>query len=247
MSELLQIHLNSKNADRYISGTSDIEFDLPLIEAPLQHTIYLSVQHAVIPYSFYNIDSNNNKIVLLLYEQINVPTTFIIYIETGNYNPYQLINVLQNVMMNFTISYNSIKNKFTFTHSLYEFGFSNSSTCLRLFGFSDSVQSINKAVTSINSINLQSHHCVCIQSNLLTGSINSANKYESNIICSIPVDKPPFSMITFINHNNLKYNLFNNVISTMRLRLTDQNNNLIDMNGCHWSCTIQLEIVDFVK
>ena len=245
MSELLQIHLNSKNADRYISGTSDIEFNLPLVEAPLQHTIYLSVQHAVIPYSFYNIDSNNNYLKYIVYDSI--PSIYNIYIETGNYNPYQLISVLQNSMQGFTITYNSIKNKFTFTHNLYEFKFIETSNCLRLIGFETAILSINKTATSINSINLQSHHCVCIQSNLLTGSINSANKYESNIICSIPVDKPPFSMITFINHNNLKYNLFNNVISTMRLRLTDQNNNLIDLNGCNWSCTIQLEIIDFVK
>lgn len=245
MTELLQIHLNSKNADRFISGTSDIEFNLPLIEAPLQHTIYLSVQHLVIPYSFYNIDSNNNFLNYIIYDSI--PTTHNIFIETGNYNPYQLINVLKNNMQDFTITYDSIKNKFTFTNSLYEFGFLNTSTCLRLIGFGDTSLSINKTITSINSINLQSHHCVCVQSNLLTGSINSANKYESNIICSIPVDKPPFSMITYINHNNLKYNLFNNVISTMRLRLTDQNNNLIDLNGCNWSCTVQLEIIKFVE
>ena len=242
MSELLQIHLNSKNADRFINGTSDIEFDLPLIEAPLQHTIYLSIQHLVIPYSFYNIDSNNNFL-----NYIVGGTTYNIYIETGNYNPYQLINVLQNIMQGFTITYDSIKNKFTFTNSYYEFTFLNTSTCLRLIGFENSIFSVNKTVTSINSINLQSHHCVCVQSNLLTGSINSANKYESNIICSVPVDKPPFSMITYTNHNNLKYNLFNNVISTMRLKLTDQNNNLIDLNGCNWSCTVQLEIIKFVE
>jgi hypothetical protein len=242
MSELLQIHLNSKNADRFINGTSDIEFDLPLIEAPLQHTIYLSVQHLVIPYSFYNIDSNNNFLNYIIGE-----TTYNIYIETGNYNPYQLINVLQNIMQGFTITYDSIKNKFTFTNNSYEFTILNSSTCLRLIGFENTIFSVNKTVTSINSINLQSHHCVCVQSNLLTGSINSANKYESNIICSVPVDKPPFSMITYINHNNLKYNLFNNVISTMRLKLTDQNNNLIDLNGCNWSCTVQLEIIKFVE
>ena len=242
MSELLQIHLNSKNADRFIMGTSDIEFDLPLIEAPLQHTIYLSIQHLVIPYSFYNIDSNNNFLNYIVGE-----TTYNIYIETGNYNPYQLINVLQNIMQGFTITYDSIKNKFTFSNSYYEFTFLNSSTCLRLLGFENTILSVNKTLTSINSINLQSHHCVCVQSNLLTGSINSANKYESNIICSVPVDKPPFSMITYTNHNNLKYNLFNNVISTMRLKLTDQNNNLIDLNGCNWSCTIQLEIIKFVE
>lgn len=245
MSELLQIHLNSKNADRFLSGTSDIEFDLPLIEAPLQHTIFLSVQHAVIPYSFYNIDSNNNFLQYNVYDAMQ--SSYNIYIETGNYNPYQLINFLQNNMPGFTITYNSIKNKFTFTHNIYEFRFLNNSTCFRLIGFEKNVLSVNKTVTSINSINLQSHHCICVQSNLLTGSINSANKYESNIICSIPVDKPPFSMITYINHNNLKYNLFNNVISSMRLRLTDQNNNLIDLNGCNFSCTIQLEIIKFVE
>jgi len=245
MSELLQIHLNSKNADRFMSGTSDIEWDLPLIEAPLQHTIYLSVQNCVIPYSFYNIDSNNNFLQYILYDSMQ--NTYNINIETGNYNPYQLINVLQKSMQGFTITYDSIKNKFTFTNNLYEFRFQNVSTCLRLIGFETTVLSTNKTLKSINSINLQSHHCICVQSNLLTGSINSANKYESNIICSIPVDKPPFSMITYINHNNLKYNLFNNVISTMRLRLTDQNNNLIDLNGCNWSCTIQLEIIKFVE
>ena len=74
----------------------------------------------------------------------------------------------------------------------------------------------------------------------------TTHKNESNIICSIPIDKPPFSMITYQNHNNLKYNLFNTSIRNLNLRLTDQNNNLIDLNGCHWSISIQIEVVKFV-
>ena len=62
-NEILQIHLNSSMADKYNSNTtSDCDFFLPLIEVPQQHTIYLSVQHAIIPYTFYNINTSNNLI-----------------------------------------------------------------------------------------------------------------------------------------------------------------------------------------
>jgi len=243
-TEILQIHLNSKYANRFNNNlTSDVEFDIPIIEAPLQHTIYLSVQHAVIPYTYYNIDNYNNTLIYLLNG-----TTYTITIDKGNYNPYQLISFLQSNINLMTVSYNILTNKFTFLNSTYDFSFLSTSTCLILLGFplSVTVNSVGKTLTSTNCINLQSHHCICIQSNLITGSLNSSNSYENNIICSIPVSQAPYSMITYMNHNNLKYNLFNNVISTMRLRLVDQNNNLIDLNGCNWSITVQLEIIKFV-
>ena len=241
-SEIVQIHLNSKNADRYINGTSDIEFYLPLIESQLQHTIYLSVQHAVIPYSFYNIDDNNNKLVYLVNGVTNT-----LLITLGNYNPYQLITFLQTNISNMTITYNSLNNKFTFIHSLYDFSFLSTSNCLVLIGFTkEGITSSSKTITSTNCINLQSHHCICISSNLITGSINSGNEYDNSIICSIPIYHQPFSMITYLNHNNLKYNLYNNCFNNLRIRLTDQNNNLINLNGCNWSCTVQLEIIKFV-
>ena len=62
-NESIQIHLNSKYATSYNDGNlNDCNFFLPIIEAPSQHTILLSVQNAIIPYSFYNINSNNNHI-----------------------------------------------------------------------------------------------------------------------------------------------------------------------------------------
>ena len=41
--ESIQIYLNSKNADKYNNGSSDCEYDLPLIEIPDGFHIYLSV------------------------------------------------------------------------------------------------------------------------------------------------------------------------------------------------------------
>ena len=244
-NEILQIHLNSSMADKYNSNTtSDCDFFLPLIEVPQQHTIYLSVQHAIIPYTFYNINTSNN---LISYSYNDI--VFNLIIPIGNYDAYSLLNVLKaGFTTNMTVSYNIITNKYSFTHNAYEFIILGTSTGLNLIGFNNGVNaySINKTLTSLNSINLQSKHCICIQSNLNTGSINNTHKNESNIICSIPIDKPPFSMITYQNHNNLKYNLFNTSIRNLNLRLTDQNNNLIDLNGCHWSISIQIEVVKFV-
>ena len=61
-SDSIQIHLNSKNADKYNYLTTDCDFQLPIIDIPEQHYIFVSVVHAVIPYTFYNIDNTNNAL-----------------------------------------------------------------------------------------------------------------------------------------------------------------------------------------
>ena len=48
-SDSIQIHLNSKNADKYNYLTTDCDFQLPIIDIPEQHYIFVSVVHAVIP------------------------------------------------------------------------------------------------------------------------------------------------------------------------------------------------------
>eukprot|EP01038_Epipyxis_sp_PR26KG_P015501 gene15501-20920_t len=53
--------------------------EIPTLEIPSQHQIYLSVKHANIPYSFYNIDAANNA---LIYTQNGTITT--LNIEPGN-------------------------------------------------------------------------------------------------------------------------------------------------------------------
>ena len=58
--ETIQVHLNSKYATSYNNGNiADCNFLLPNIEAEDGYYIHLSVLSAVIPYSFYNIDSTN--------------------------------------------------------------------------------------------------------------------------------------------------------------------------------------------
>ena len=60
--ESIQLYLNSNIADKYFDNNiANAEYILPLIEIPDGFHIYLSVVNCQIPYSFYNINSSNNK------------------------------------------------------------------------------------------------------------------------------------------------------------------------------------------
>jgi hypothetical protein len=249
--ETIQIHLNSADANCYNNNSqSDCSFYLPCIEIPAQHQILLSVQSAVIPYTFYNIDNTNN---ILVYNTDSISTHNYIHLAVGNYNAIQLASYLGTVLPNFTITYNIITNKFLFTNSLENFIFYPIvSTAFSILGFNSTTgtlysTSILKSLKSSQCINLLSKQCVCISSNLQTGNINHSNLSEGNVLCSIPVQSNPYSLITYFNQNNFKTNLYTNTISNINIKITDQNNNLLDLNGCYFSLTLQLEVVNFVE
>ena len=258
IEETIQIHFNSRYANNYVNDSiSNCEFYLPLVEVPPQHQIYLSVISGSIPYTFYNIDANNNYLEYF----INISGTDYQYdftITSGNYNVYQLLAYLKSQLPSeFTITYDIITNKFKFVHSTYNFGFvSNTSTALELLGFKQnpdysianlSIVSFNKILNSQYCINLQSKHCICVAINYQTGNLNYSNKLMSNILASIPITGAPYSMISYKNPSGYKANLYKNTLSYLKIKIIDQNNNIVDLNGCHWTMTLQMDIVKFVE
>ena len=137
--ESIQIYLNSKNADKYNNGSSDCEYDLPLIEIPDGFHIYLSVVSCLIPFSFYNINISNNN----LYYSFDGIMMYNIIIPIGNYNINDLVKYFKSNMLGFTITYNSNNNKLTFTHTTTNFMFMSNSTCLTILGFIENVTTIH--------------------------------------------------------------------------------------------------------
>jgi len=242
--ESIQIYLNSQMADKYFNGISDCEYNLPLIEIPDGFHIYLSVVSCLIPYSFYNINTSNN-VLQYSFDGINLIT---LTIPIGNYNVNSLLSILKsNISPTFTISYDSVKNKFTFTHPINNFMFMSSSTCLQILGFNNNITilSTSLTLTSVNCVNVYSIRTVQVNSNLITYNINKVQKNNFCILCSVPITCTPFSLIEYINRTNFKTNLFLNRISNIKIKLTDDNGNLIDLNGCHYSLTLQLDVISF--
>ena len=240
--ESFQLHLSSSCADAYNNGlTSDCEFWLPQIEIPSQFHIHVSVENFCCPYTFYNINSSNNT---LTYLENN--TAYTITITSGNYNVNNLITELMSKMVRFTITYNSITNKLIFVNSLYDFTFSSLSTCLSLLGFSSNLSSSSKTLTSDKVVNLCPYRCICIHTNLKTFSINKKYSNNTTLLASIPINCAPNSIILYENKNNFKSNTFTNNISNIRIKLTDHDFNPLDLNGQHWTITLQFDIIDYV-
>ena len=244
--ESIQIYLNSQNADKYFNGsTSDCEYIIPLIEIPDGFHIYLSVVSCLIPYSFYNINNSNN-VLQYSFNGIDIST---LTIPIGNYNVYNLLAVLKNnILSGFTISYDSIQNKFTFTHTSNDFMFMSSSTCLQILGFDNNItiSSTSLSLISANCVNVYTIRTIQVNSNLITYNINKNQKNNYCILCSVPITCTPFSQIEYINRTNFKTNLFLNRLSNIKIKLTDDKGNLIDLNGCHYSLTLQLDVISFV-
>jgi hypothetical protein len=153
-------------------------------------------------------------------------------------------------MNNFTVTYNSITNKFTFINSLHDFTFSTSSTCFDIIGFSASetmfLSSNNKILVSEYCINMAQNQCICIGSNFQTGNISlNGDKNKKSIICSIPLESQPFSLITYKN-STTKVNLYSNNLAYINIKLLNQDGKLLNLNGKYFSLTLQLDIINFV-
>jgi hypothetical protein len=242
--ESIQIYLNSSNCDKILTSgyTTDILFNIPTIDVADGMQFYISVQNALIPYSFYNVNSSNN----ILNYYLNF-TDYSVIIPIGNYNINQLISELMSSMQDMTIKYNNIQNTLTFTHATDEFLIFSTSTCLGLIGLTTTARSTSKSLTSTICINVNPIKCINIVSNLTTYSINKAFPNNASILCCVPVKTSPYSLIEYVNQNNFKTNLYMNQLSELRIKLTDDYGNLINLNGCHFSLTVQLDVVPFTN
>ena len=241
MSEILEIYLNSKTADKYFDGLiSDAVFYLPNINIGKREKAYVSIKNCVIPYSFYNINNTNNTLDYTL-NSVDYSITF----ENGNYNVLTLKeHILSLLEDGFSITYNVKTNTYTFTHSTYDFTFKNTSNCFELLGFQDdnNYSSTSFSLSSTISINLFTIKNVYITShNFILNNIDSNNHNKSNIICSVPVKGVPNSFIFYADNTKHLIHTVNN-LTDFRISLTDENGNLIDFNNIHYSITLEITI-----
>jgi len=244
--ESLQIYLNSKYATETVGGnTANCVYYLPVIEIPDGHHIYLSLQNASIPYSFYSITANDNTFSWgLVAGAVNT-----YYIEPGNYNITQLIDVLKLAMgVDYTITYSSITSKLLITHASSNF-IIYAGTFNHIIGFSESTNttSVANILYGRDCVNLNQIRAINVEVNFPTYNINVAQAYNQNIMATIPVYVAPFSIITYQNPNNFRTNLYVNKLDQIQIRLLDNQSRLIDLNGINYQMTLQLDCVKFVE
>ena len=172
-SESFQIYLNSKYSSTQNNGLmmSDNDYIMPLIEIPSEYQIYISVQSAMLPYSFYNIDTYNNVINVKWWpitdynEEITLAGNYILTIPIGNYNSLQLASYITNTVLgpsgqqttagvnDIICTYNIITNRFDFKSTQWAFMFDyKTSTALGFLGFPVFIDKITTPTISYKSI-----------------------------------------------------------------------------------------------
>jgi len=235
------LYLNSKQALKKINGSSSnciFDFNnLPIDDGE----IYVSVQTAQIPCTFYNVDTINNTLIYNVGGGGDITLT----IPEANYNVNSLQAFLQSNMPGFTVVYNNSTNKYTFTHSTNNFVFSRFSTCFELLGFEDGINYNSSAFVLISpiSVNFFTIRNILIEcSNLITvNKTSDVNDSNPSILTSIPITVSQGSILSYSNVFGLRDKVASvKNFASLQIRLLDQDLDLLDLNGCEWSITLQL-------
>ena len=247
------ITLNSQDGDKQ-NGTylSNINFYFSglLKDDPNLVRAYVTVLNCQIPVSFYIITALNN---VLSYTESFLTKT--ITIPIGNYNGNQMVTALNT---GFTANGSSVTASLNSQNGILNFiitdgntyTFSSSSTIKKILGFSSSITSTT-LITMPFQLNLLGKKKLFINSNHLRNNAFSSKSFSCvQTIATIPVDKPPYEMISYISISDLEKNiLFNKSIDTIDIQIVDENSEFVDFQNIDWSITICLSIEknDIVK
>ena len=252
-SDVLEIYINSRTATRHYDDLiSNSMYTLPIIEINKDEKAYICIKSAVIPNSFYNINNTNNKLNFVLDDD-----NYTLYLTNANYNINTFRAHIYDLLFNFdygsgntnhkhwTITYNPKLNKITYVHQFHNFSFLSSSTCFEMMGFKNGITYTSNLMMLMSVIccNMFTVKNIYISSdNFILNNIDSNNHSQSNIICSVPVQGSSGSFLFYQDdQKHLVHNINN--LTTLTLKLTDEDGDLIDFNDIHYSLTLEITIM----
>lgn len=243
-TESIQIHLDSSFATIKKNGNAaECQFQLPVIYTSRDSYIHLSLVSLVLPYSFYNINSYNN---VFSYSLLSTGLTYSRTLPQGNYNINQITAWLQANMGNsMSVSYNTISNKITFSNSATSFTLVYNEFAKVLGFVAPTVNIFETTKTAPYCVNLYTTYCINVFSNVMTYNFCNADQGTQTILASIPVLTQPQGLISYENKSQYKANLYVGEISILQITLKDNLGRLIDMNGCDYCMTLQIDSVPF--
>lgn len=241
MDEQLYFNIRSKECTQ-ITNNADLIVNLPFSIDLLDHEwLQIEVISAEIPLSFYNISTalQNN---IFSYTKSPGAVAVNITIPSGNYTVDTLMSTLNGLQSDFTISYSDVFNKFLITILApvvaVNFVYNPSDYTQQLFGII-----ANRSITSSSFfdgvVNLASVHSVLIRSSLSSGSSASTSQSNNDIICKVPLSVNYGGILIYNNNDFTRKNYIKSgSISQFYLKLTEQNQKILDLNGCVWEMSL---------
>jgi hypothetical protein len=230
------IHRVSSN-DRLYNSKSPTDFNYKL-ELPSGNRIKVLCTRAVIPKTYYNVDSSGNTFTLI---EDGVET--LITVSPGNYEFYtfdEIVTALLNVATTNGSTYNILSNDIYGTMQFT----SSSIASIRM--------SSNVGVNELLGLTLNTTYttpfesstiCVFNEHDSLTIHSTIVSGLEQSILCNLP--------IAHVSHYDyITYQYIDRIIDSRHVvankpniynfRLSDARNNTIDLNGLSWSFDLHI-------
>ena len=241
------LHARSKDATDLSNGQYNTYFRVNIVNpimCNIDEELHISVMSCEIPYSFYNVSSElfNNT---LIYNG-NVILTF----TNQDYSICDLINFFNQDSLYssiFTTTYDAQKNKITFTNNtstsqVINFSQSNIN---KVIGFNETDITIeaSETITSTGVCNLATVHSIMLKCSVGQGNVISTRAGNSETLQKISVDVNSNSIV-YLNLSDFRQISVSQspVVDTMEFRFTDQNDNLLQLNGCNFEFSMLFEI-----
>lgn len=224
--------LNGSFKSKLLLQLPDLTFHNEIIE-----TIYISIQHAEIPASWYNINYTNSNIII---------NNITYQIPVGNYNANNLITALNVLFPTYTITYSSITNRYTFSNST-AFTINNNSTSKYIIGLgdTDSTAIFNAGLYTLTlpyNVNFVSIARVNLKSDLFKFYNFNGGDKSNDLFLSIQVNTNINSMINYLNQTQIKFKVDDRNITSFILSLVDDNGLFINFNNSDSYITFQIDI-----
>jgi hypothetical protein len=235
--QAIELYLDSQYASVNLNSprNSDLYFFLktPIIVGN-DHDIVLRVDNFTCPISFTLVNTSNNRLTT---------DAGSFFITPGNYNALSLRAELARLLPTFTVSFDSVTGKLTFQAGA-SFSFLSSSTCFKLLGFIEGSNRASTAnsLTSDYVVNLSGTSLIYIDvPNLTTRNVSSRNGGAfTTIVKSLPVAVPYGSILSYVNNTSAATKLGEKYISFIQVRLLDDDYNVLDLGGQHFTLTIEI-------
>lgn len=237
------LHVRSKDVERTGELNSHIYIDLlePITINAQTEEIHQILLSGELPYSFYNISSQvNNNIIRFTANGEPLPFTF----PDKNYDVNELVKVMNDGNFPFTVSYDRFTMKLTFSNNTNFTNILNlsTSTANKVLGFAENASDItvlaNQSTTSTGVVDLATVHSIFVKSNSSSNMVFSTRQGFSSTIQKISVDVNSGGII-YLNQNDARqHTVLNSNIEFIELKLTDQNNNLLDFNDINYELSV---------
>jgi len=243
------LHVRSKDATQVLDGFNT-DFKLNL-KSPIlvkgDEELHISLMSAEIPYSFYNISSDLNNNTFIYAETL---LTF----TNQDYSIDDVVDFFNNdagFAAKFTTTYDRQKNKVKFTNisgssQILQFA---TSTINKVIGYDDTGKQSDITVAngafseSPYVCNLATVHSILIRANIGQANVLSTISGNSNILQKISVDVNSNGIIYLNQQDYRQINISQApIVDHIEFKLTDQNNNLIQLNNVNFEMSLIFQI-----